>query len=411
MEPKVFLNHTISEVIGGRVVEGNKFGLELELEGRNVGLQDVAVRGWQRHADGSLRGESVEYVTSGAKDLDETKKSIIDLFKKFKDNKVKFNDSIRTSTHVHLNFTTKKVKDAVNFFSLFTLLEEVLQYYSGEDRKGNLFCISSREAEGIIGILAQAIARSSLDKFAGDRYKYAACNLSTLYKFGTIEVRTMKGATSAEQITAWVDILNNMYTFAQNMVSPGQLITDLSQLGAETLMKRVFSPDNYRELMLHWPAGHNLHYSLMEGARLLQVFAYEFDEAFRAEVKIEPQKNGKGKLPVRILEGANAGRNYTVYTPRGNVFTCLPRMGVRAFFNDGDVCRDDERIYWNAARQRFCVNYPDDIYECSWAVHHAIANEAAKHLYREWPAAEVEPMEEEPDWEPDFDEDEEGDED
>jgi hypothetical protein len=347
MEPQVFLNHTISEVIGGMAVEGDKFGLELELEGRNVGLQDVAVRGWKRHADGSLRGESVEYVTAGAKDLDETKKSIIELFKKFKEHKVKFNDSIRTSTHVHLNFTTKRVKDAVNFFALFTVLEEALQYYSGEDRKGNLFCISSREADAIIGILAQGIARSSLDRFAGDRYKYAACNLSTLYKFGTIEVRTMKGATSAEQITAWVDILHDMYTYAQKMVSPGQLITDLSQLGAEALMKLVFAPDNYRELMLHWPPGHNLHYSLMEGARLLQVFAYEFDDAFRVEVKIEKPKNGKGRLPVRIVAGINAGKNYGIYTPRGNLFICVPR-GAKAFFNDGDFCRDDPRIYWNA---------------------------------------------------------------
>jgi hypothetical protein len=282
-------------------------------------------------------------------------------------------------------------------------LEEVLQYYSGEDRKGNLFCISSREAEGIIGILAQAIARSSLDKFAGDRYKYAACNLSTLYKFGTIEVRTMKGATSAEQITAWVDILNDMYTFAQNMVSPGQLITDLSQLGAETLMKRVFSPDSYRELMLHWPAGHNLHYSLMEGARLLQVFAYEFDEAFRAEVKIEKPKVQEGMpLPRRIPEGILKGSMYGIWLPSGAPWNVTGEFGG-PFWRDGERVQDEKRVKWDAKQGRFRLDYPDGPYFCNWRKHHNIPDEGrgpvrAMPFWDEEPDIDDDDEPEEDDW-------------
>ena len=121
MEPKQFLNFTVSRVLGVKETKGNVFGVELELEGRNVGLADVATRGWNRHHEPSLRGESIEYATAGAKTLEDTKKIVTDLFKKFDDNKVKLNDTVRTSTHVHLNFSDKPVKHMINFFSLFTL--------------------------------------------------------------------------------------------------------------------------------------------------------------------------------------------------------------------------------------------------------------------------------------------------
>lgn len=390
MEPKVFLNYNVSAICGVKETEGKMFGLELELEGRNVALPDVAARGWNRKQEGSLRGEGIEYVTVGAQSLDANKKNVSDLFKKFTENKVKVQDSIRTSTHVHLNFSDKPVKQVINFFALFTLLEEVLQFYSGEDRKGNLFCISSREAEGIVGILADAVSKCTLANFAGDRFKYAACNLSTLYKFGTVEVRTMKGATSAEQVNAWLDILNDMYEYSLRMVSPAQLVEDLSIKGAMGLMKTIFSPKNLDELLRTYPAVANLHYSLMEGARLIQVFAYEFDEAFKAVVEMpkaekkQPKANKKvggfgnlpaGALPGHILYGPHQGERYMIYRPDGQPWNCYPRVGPH--FRDGEVLEDDRRISW--CSRRGCFIYTDPVTGrvsiCRWKKHPEIRDQ------------------------------------
>lgn len=373
MKPEVFLNQIVSMSCGVHETKGKKIGLELELEGRNVAMGDVATRGWQRKHDGSLRGEAIEYITAGAKEVEPAKKLVAELFGKFKENGVKFNDSIRTSTHVHLNFSDKPVKAVINFFALFTMLEEVLQYYSGEDRKGNLFCISTREAEGIVGVLADAVAKGDLSRFAGDRYKYAACNLSTLYKFGTAEIRTMKGATSAEQVNAWIDILNDMYEYSLNvMKSPADIVKDLSYLGAEGLMKKVFSPKSYKELMRYFPAPATLHYSLMEGARVIQVFAYEFEEAFNAVVEIKEMPKGDAKLP-GLRPG---GRPYAVYNTMGRRWLCMKDgPGV---WKDGDRCRDDRRIQWSGALSRFIVVYPDgEVVPLLWSAHHEIPDEVA----------------------------------
>lgn len=380
MKTVELLNYTVSQSLGVKETKGNLFGIELELEGRNVGLQDVATRGWERHHEGSLRGESIEYSTAGARTFEDSQKLVSDLFKKFKENKVVFNDSIRTSTHVHLNFSDKPLKQAINFFALFTLFEEVLQNYSGEDRKGNLFCMSTRDAEGIVGVLASALAKGTLGVFAGDRYKYGACNLSCLYKFGTLEVRTMKGASSSEQVNRWLSILNDLYLYSLKMESPAKLVVELSHLGADGLMRAVFSPENRAALMSTFPAIRNLHDSLMEGARVIQVFAYEFEDAFNEKVELKERK--KGSLPVMIQDGPSAGLYYAVWKPDGLAVNVTPAgRGFRInwrneLWNDGDVDQNDNRLEWSEEKQRFIIRYPDGfIYQCNWCRHPIHGNE------------------------------------
>lgn len=412
MKTDVFLNTTVSGFTGGKKVPGNKLAIELELEGRGVGLADVATPGWNRKNEASLRGEAIEFTSSGPKPLTELKENVSNLFSKFSANKVCFNDSIRTSTHVHLNFADKPIKSVINFFALFTLFEEILQYYSGEDRRGNLFCMSSRDAEGIVGILHDAIAKGDLRSFAGDKYKYAACNLCTLYKFGTVEVRTMRGASSSGQVNDWVDILNDMYEFSLTMESPADLIKDLSFIGAEALMKKVFSPRSRERLLKVFPVVATLHHSLLEGARLIQVFAYEFDEDFKAKVAIpKPNKElgGGHILPVNRPEGGL----YSIYKPDGSVWNVAPecnRQGVHPeFWPNGERVIDDNRIRWSARYGRFIVEYPDEkVILCNWKRHHAALDEGPPERHRKMPRMnwwiEEEEDDDLPDWAPEFDE-------
>jgi hypothetical protein len=386
MKTELLLNSTPQVICGVMPHDGNTFGIELELEGRGVGLQDVATRGWKRTVDNSLRGESIEFTTNGPKTLKEATELVKMLFTKFQQNKVVFNNSIRTSTHVHLNFSNKPLKQALNFFTLF---EEVLGYYSGEDRRGNLFCISTREAEGVIAVLSKALANGSFIDFRGDRFKYAACNLSTLHKFGTVEVRTMRGANSADQVNNWLDILNDMYLYSLKMKSPAALINDLSQLGADGLMKAVFSPKNRGEVLSTFPKARNLHESLIEGARLIQLFAYDFEEAFVKEVKMEARaekavKIGRGVLPVFFPDGHQP----VIYRPDGQRWACIPRHGPRgagAVWQDGDTCVDNHFLEYNRGLDRFIVRYPNgDICICNWA-HHPDFGDEGPADHREMP--------------------------
>lgn len=374
------LNQTVGTMrrLGAGVKSGNLFGVELELEGKGVGLPDVATRGWARHNDGSLRGESIEFILSTPQPFDKTQKFVQNLFDKFQEHNVKIKDSIRTSTHVHLNFSDKPLKQAFNFFALFTLTEEILSYYSGEDRQGNVFCLTTRDAEGIIKVLHDCLRTGSLAVFAGDRYKYAACNLSSLYKFGTVEVRTMRGAKTAEEVNRWIDILNDMYEYSLKMRSPTELIEKLSLLGAPGLLREIFKPTNKDELLKPLPPIVDLHASLMEGARLIQVFCYEFEDAFLADFK-KSEKKVENKLPFVFFDETGRRLSYAVHVPgRGMWFCSSPRYlpGEEGFWQDGEAVADDINLRWNEAVGKFCYHRPDGIVLiCNWAAHPEFGDE------------------------------------
>lgn len=381
METKLFLNYPLYQSIGGRETKGDKVGVELELEGRNVALEDVATPRWKRHAEPSLRGESMEYTLAGPQEVEETKKLVNDLFDKFRKHGVVLNNSHRTSTHVHLNFSDKPLKKMVNFFCLFTMFEELLQYYSGEDRKGNLFCLSTREGEGIVYHLAEGLRAGNMHIFAGDRFKYGACNLSSLFKFGTVEVRTMRGADTAEQVNNWLDILNDMYQYALKMESPVDLVQDLSHVGADALLRKVFSPKSVRELLRTFPAIRTLHHSLMDGARIIQVLAYEFDGDFRANVEPpKPKKVGKGQVgPIpttfRRPDGGMLMHLQIYHAGNGGMWSCFPPRGI-AFWTDGMACRDSNTIIYRENIGRFVYRDRAGIeWPCKWRHHPNIPDE------------------------------------
>lgn len=298
MDNDLRISRTLNTVVGkmGYVQErkGELYGVELELEGRNVAMEGVPTKGWKREKDGSLRGESIEYVFSTPCGYDEATARVRTLFEAFKKNAVKIKNSYRTSTHVHINFSDRKIREIINFFVLFTILEELLEIYCGEGREGNLFCLPSRDVEGIVNMLEKAVMnRGDLAEF-GEDVRYCAINLAAINKFGTIEIRTMRGADNQEMVLDWMDILHQMYDFAINkMTTPARLIESLSILGDEGFINQVFNRATAKKLMATW-GGRGLHASLYEGARLVQVLSYRLDEAYQRpfdEVEVHHDPN------------------------------------------------------------------------------------------------------------------------
>lgn len=370
-----FLNYRVVDITGrGKV--GDLFGVELELEGRGVMMEGVGIRGWKRTHDNSLRGESVEFVFADPCKIEVAKERVTSLFKKMKAEGVDLKNSYRTSTHVHLNFGDKTVKQMLTFFTLFTMLEEILENYSGDDRVGNLFCLSSRRSEGIIRVLSDSVLKhQNLGDFNADRYKYAACNLSTLYKFGTLEIRTMRGAHTAEQVNDWLDILNELLQRSLKAKDPREFIENISMLGPDGFLRDVFSARCRMELVKGLPAGFDFRNSLLEGARLCQMFAYEIGDDFN-EVAVVKEVNGPARAarpgPLNIADGRHG---YIIYHPgrRGARWHVSPVRG-EIFFH-GDCVVDDQELRFDEDSGRFV--YRDRF--CAWQMHPAFGDEVA-HL-------------------------------
>jgi hypothetical protein len=123
----------------------------------------------------------------------------------------------------------------------------------------------------------------------GKDMRYNACNLASLNTFGSIEIRTMRGADCVGDVLEWLDIMNQLYKYAVNdCPNPRRMVENLSYLGAEGFLRQFFDEPTIAKLMRAWPPLKDFNRSLMDGVRLVQMLAYKMDEAWQAEApKVE----------------------------------------------------------------------------------------------------------------------------
>jgi hypothetical protein len=358
------LNTELGFITGNGKKDGLLYGLELELEGRGVGLEGIPSKNWRRVEEGSLRGESTEYVFNQPCEYDEALIRVKRLFGLFEKHGVKLKDTYRTSTHVHLNFSDKTGKEIVNFFFLHTILEEVLEYYCGDMRKGNLFCLSCRDTEDLMNLLNDSLfAYGNWAAFKND-VRYNAANLAALNKFGTIEVRTMRGVNSEKEVVEWLEILKHLYEFAcsKHCPTPWKLVEQLSHLGPQGFLNMIFPQRLVNRLMKTWPAAKDLRHSLMDGVRLIQLLAYKLEAPWTKEVKKEEVKQAKAPLVWRNVEGdLFSAANNQIVKPDGH------KWHVRGDYPDGAPVGDDANLYYDEDGDRFIWRPTGE--PCRWTIY------------------------------------------
>lgn len=215
-------------------------GVEIEVEGEDLVV--VADRDWNSVPDGSLRN-GIEYITKGAVSLQHFPTKLSRLKDKLKDSKLSF--SFRTSVHVHVNCLELTYKQTLNFIYLSTLMDSILVNYCGDSRKANRFCLRLRDAEGMVDNLKGLFARS------GDRpvffrrvlpqnqLRYAAINVESLGKYGTVEFRSMRGTLDQDILIPWVETLVHMREFAKTFESPTAMFNSITEEGSEEFIRHA----------------------------------------------------------------------------------------------------------------------------------------------------------------------------
>jgi len=191
-------NETVRSIYGLPQVKG-EVGIEIELEGKKV-LQDNVPPYWVFHVDGSLRGESAEYVLSKPIARDRVPEALDTLFKTLKAHGTRIrDDSPNTSVHVHLNVQEWTLKKVYNLITTWYIFEKMLVQWCGEEREGNLFCLRGADAEVLLQRLASAVRYSKFQYIVdADGLRYSALNPTSMGKFGSIEIRSLAGVYDQE---------------------------------------------------------------------------------------------------------------------------------------------------------------------------------------------------------------------
>lgn len=268
------LSRTVNTVYDMRAFQPQEaeVGIEIECEGESLHFDMDEY--WDIHEDGSLRGESAEYVLSGPIHRTEVVPALRYLDDKFLDNGSEFSDTYRTSVHVHLNVQHRTMTQVVNQICLYTIFEDLLVEFCGKDRIGNLFCLRISDAENVIDAIRRAITRNDWYALTHDTHRYSAINVTALGKYGSLEFRSFRGTTDIELINTWVNILLDIYDSAKMYANPQEICSELSILGPKAFIEKTFSAEN-AALLVDFP---NYGARLMRGVRLAQDIAYCTDE-------------------------------------------------------------------------------------------------------------------------------------
>jgi hypothetical protein len=233
---KKFLSKTVAQAFGTRQEYiGPLLGVEVEVEAESP---VVEVPGWATVADGSLRGYSGEYVSPpfGPK---MTSENVVRLYKTFEEKNLVLKDSMRAGVHVHVNCQDLTLRELFTFLAAYYVLEELLTEELGTDRQGNLFCLRLSDAEFANNALLYVLQTQDVahNVFTNNNFRYAAANLVSLSKFGTVEFRALKTPTTAQPILDWIAVLSTLYEGAKKYNDPAELLSAMSADGEKEVVK------------------------------------------------------------------------------------------------------------------------------------------------------------------------------
>ena len=220
-------------------------GIEIEMEGDNL---YVAPRKWWRVAmDGSLRGNSVEWVLVQPLPRDQVQPALDYLVFNSKDSVLRPSD--RCGVHVHINVQKMQLRQMFVFATLYLMLEPLLMRWCGEDREGNLFCLRSGDAEGLLLTMKSALESGDLNTLNTDNLRYASINFCALFKFGSLEFRGFGTPKNMMDIVKWVDLLLAIKDASLKFKELPDILEQLSGQGINRFLKSIFNDKQYRALM------------------------------------------------------------------------------------------------------------------------------------------------------------------
>lgn len=192
--------------------------LELEVEGD--GLPRMNNQNWVSKGDNSLKIGGVEYIHNGPKKIEEVLPSLRDWESKVTKAQAIVYDSERTGVHVHSNRQKNNLKQIMQSIVAYYMLEPALMKNCGRSRKGNLFCLPMEDGGTVIDLIKK-LANGQTTGINWDQYRYASLNIGAIKKFGSLEVRTMRGRYEPEFLNQWATNIHGLFDkAADNFKSP-----------------------------------------------------------------------------------------------------------------------------------------------------------------------------------------------
>jgi hypothetical protein len=312
----------IRTLLGLRETKGD-IGIEVEVEGsafpKPAGMEAAHKpvpmpewKYWSYVKDGSLRGDdNAEYVLTKPILFDEVGDAVVELAGRLADFGSKLDESNRTSVHIHLNCQKFHANRLASFTALYFCFEELLTEWCGDHRVGNLFCLRGKDAPGLVTRIKKFIKYDGKSELS-DGLHYSGLNANALNKFGSLEVRTLRGPTDFSVIEDWVGMLRRLYELSAKYEDPRDIPALFSQQGPSGFFDSVMGPHGLTLLAGISFNDQQVRESLYEGIRLAQDICYCRDWSLFEAVTVRDDPFGRSskKTLTGLLSMSQADISY-----------------------------------------------------------------------------------------------------
>lgn len=253
--------------------QSGDIGLEIELEADNIPHRDFTPRAWRKEADASLRGESAEYVLAKPLSMPHLSRALDELQAAFTESGMVFKPTYRAGIHVHINVQDLTPVQLVTFMCSYFMLEEVLLRFCDKSRLGNHFCLRMSDASYSLDKLVAFIETQNLHVLEDDDLRYASLNVTSLFKYGSIEFRALESTLDYERIKTWAGVLLHLRDYAKTINNPTDLLGQASHMGFSQYAPVILGP--YYQAFKTWATDENIR----KGVRNIQAAIYARDWA------------------------------------------------------------------------------------------------------------------------------------
>jgi hypothetical protein len=303
-------------------VEGNKFPYPPGMQGSHAPVKMPGWNFWSYVHDGSLRGaDNAEYVLNKPIMFKEVPAAIGEIFGALATYGSVIDDSHRTSVHVHLNCQEFHLNRLCSFMALWYCLEEVLTQWCGEHRVGNLFCLRAKDAPAIIAQLRHFLKKDGAVQLS-EHLHYSGLNAHALAKYGSLEVRTLRGCTDPQTILDWVGILERLYVLSGEFTDPRDICSLFSSEGPLAFFDNVLRERaSVVRSVVGW-SDEQIRDAMYDGIRLAQDLCFCRDWSEYNPIKLRPDPWGRSLKSVakKLQEQAPVSVAQTEEDPYNNEY-------------------------------------------------------------------------------------------
>lgn len=358
---KTTLGFPIGPLLRRKVTKG-EIGIEIEVEGNKFPKHAYNGKSavhpeyipaiWGYHHDGSLRGQdNAEYVLKKPIKFSEVPKAISDLWEMFDKYGTVLEESNRTSVHVHLNVQEFHLNRLCAFMALYFSVEEILTAWCGEHRIGNLFCLRAKDAPAIVSSLKKFFQTNGEYEIR-DGMHYAGLNAQAIFKFGSVEIRSLRGVSDPQIILDWVAVLQRIYELSKEYPDPRAIMDNFSGSGGLDYLQMVLG-DKYGTIRNNIEfTNQQVTESMYEGIRLAQDLCYCRDWSKYEPVNTADDPFGRAKkwseTTAGLLQPISAGQLQDMYAEWGNSISQvapMPAGWATVAINQPPEAEDDDDDY------------------------------------------------------------------